>query len=152
MTDASGLSEDIMHRSLGLHALAIVVAALAIGCSFSDSSKSISNSISSPFKSSSESSNGGSDPAPSAYLRDVEASSFAHAGAGGDPQGLLREIGRVALAHGISDWESVPATYLAIGAGLRRAGLDVEAARRQADALFGAGTPEARSVLQGWHA
>jgi hypothetical protein len=131
--------------------IAVAALAAAAGCSFSDSSKSISNSVSSPFESSSKSSNGDSEPAPTAYLRDVEALSFAHADAGGEPQGLLREIGRVALAHGISDWESVPATYLAIGAGLRRAGLDAEAARRQAHALFGAGTPEAQSVLQGWH-
>jgi hypothetical protein len=140
-----------MRRPHRFCALISVAALAAVACSFSDSSKSISNSVSSPFKSSSESSDG-DEPAPSAYLRDVEASSFACASAGGEPEGLLRELGRVALAHGISDWESVPATYLAIGAGLRRAGLDAEGARRLAAALFGADTPEARSVLQGWHA
>jgi hypothetical protein len=140
-----------MRRTRPIHALLALAAVAAAGCSFSDSSKSISNSVSSPFESSSESSDG-DEPAPSAYLRDVEALSFAFAGAGGEPEGLLRELGRVALAHGISDWESVPVTYLAIGAGLRRAGLDAEGARQLADALFGAGTPEARSVLRGWHA
>jgi hypothetical protein len=146
-----------MHRSHGfdvpiaLAALVAAVAAPAVGCSFSDSSKSISNSVSSPFKSSSESS-GGDEPAASAYLRDVEALGFAFAGAGGEPEGLLREVGRVARAHGVSDWESVPATYRAIGAGLRRGGLDAEGARRLADALFGAGTPAAESVLKGWRA
>ena len=146
------MRSDLPRKLAPVLALIVLATLAAAGCSFSDSSKSISNSISSPFKSSSESSNGDSEPAPSAYLRDVEASSFAHAGSGGEPQGLLREIGRVALAHGISDWESVSATYLAIGAGLRRAGLDAEAARRQAEALFGAGTPEAQSVFEGWRA
>ena len=139
-----------MHRARRFHVLIALAALTAAACSFSDSSQSISNSVSSPFESSSKSSDG--DGAPTAYLRDVEALSFAFAGAGAEPEGLLRELGRVALEHGISDWESVPATYLAIGAGLRRAGLDAEGARRLADALFGAGTPEVRSVLQGWHA
>jgi hypothetical protein len=146
-----GREEDTVHRSRGLRALIALAPLAAAGCSFSDSSRSISNSVSSPFESSSKSSDS-DESAPSAYLRDVESLSFAFAGAGGEPQGLLREIGRVALAHGISDWESVPATYAAIGAGLRRAGLDAAGARRLADALFGADTPEARSVLQGWHA
>ena len=140
-----------MRRSHRFHVLIALAALTAAACSFSDSSKSISNSVSSPFKSSSKSSDG-DDPAPTAYLRDVEALSFGFAGSGGEPEGLLRELGRVALAHGISDWESVPATYLAIGAGLKRAGLDAEGARRLADGLFGAGTPEAQSVLQGWQA
>jgi len=141
-----------MHRPRLVSAAAIALAALALGCeSFSDSSKSISNSVSSPFKSSSDSSDD-DEPAPSAYLRDVEALSHAFAGTGGEPHGLLRELGRVALEHGISDWETLPATYLAIGAGLRRAGLDSEGARRLAGELFGAGTPAAESVVQGFQA
>jgi hypothetical protein len=98
--------------------LVVVVAALW-GCSLSVSSKSLSDSISSPFKSSSDSS-GDSQAAYQADVRDYTAS---YIRSGGDFDAFERKIGSVAAQHGITDWELNKGTYLAIGQGLRKAGL-----------------------------
>jgi len=135
---------------------AVSLAALASsGCSISASSESISDSISSPFEWLSDSS-GSSSPdggASFAYLRDVETLSRAFADASGarsDAAGFLRELGRTAEAHGISDWEAYPETFAAIGEGWRRAGLAPDAVERLSAELFGAGSNGAAGVLRAY--
>jgi hypothetical protein len=98
-------------------ALGLVVALSA--CSFSYSSDSLSKSISSPFKSSSDSS-GGSDAAYRSDVRDYTAS---YVRSGGEYQAFESKIGSIAAKHGITDWELNNNTYLAIGEGLRKGGL-----------------------------
>jgi len=98
---------------------AVLVLALS-ACSFSYSSESIGKSISSPFKSSSDSSGTSS----AAYRGDVREYTAAYVRSGGDFQSFERKIGTVAAQHGISDWELNKDTYLAIGQGLRKGGLN----------------------------
>jgi hypothetical protein len=88
------------------------------GCgSLSDSSKSSSNIISSPFTSSS-----GSSSPENAYRADVRDYTAAHVKSGGTTADLRTEIGKLAEKHGISDWEANESTYRGIGEGLGKAG------------------------------
>jgi len=101
--------------------LAVVIGA---GCSFSDSSESISDSISSPFESSSNSSGGGDEG--TAYRSDVVDYTVAYVkadddAAGGSSAGFRNGLGRVATEHAVSNWEEDPSTYAGIGQGLARA-------------------------------
>ena len=88
----------------------------AIGCSFSDSSPSISESISSPFASSSASS-----PSAEAYQNDVADYTYAYVISGGQFGTFMKGLGTVAERHGVSDWEADDATYIGIGQGLGKA-------------------------------
>jgi hypothetical protein len=100
-----------------MHALILSLSALVIGCSFSDSSVSISKSISSPFASSSRSSS-----PEEAYVNDVRDYTSAYMKSGGRPDELRRELSALAEKHGISDWERNKATFRGVGAGLGKAG------------------------------
>ena len=101
-------------------ALALAVSVVAVSaCSFSDSSESISKSVSSPFKSSSDS----SGDSQAAYQEDVRDYTAAYVRSGGQFDAFERKIGSVAAQHGITDWELNQGTYLAIGQGLRKGGL-----------------------------
>lgn len=97
-------------------ALAIVLCAAA-GCgSISASSESISKSISSP----SESLSASSSP-EDRYKAEVRDFTAAHVQQGGSAEVLLREIGKIAQRHGVTNWENDEDTYRAIGAGLAKA-------------------------------
>ena len=98
-------------------ALALFAWVAASGCSFSRSSESISKSISSPFTSSSASSQ--SDE--SKYREEVAeyAAAFVKAG-GGNAESFQKGIAKLAAQHGISDWESNPDTWTQAGRGLAK--------------------------------
>jgi hypothetical protein len=106
---------------------AAACAALTLGCSFSDSSKSISDSISgssNSFSDSSTSSSGDDDQGSAKealYREDVRDFTAAHVRDGGDVAGLQRGLSRIARQHGMNDWEAVDATWTGIGQGLKRA-------------------------------
>ena len=120
----------IRQQLLSLAALAAIVT--LGGCSFSDSSASISgslsDSISSPFKSSSKSSSPGE-----AYRDEVRDFTATYIKSGGDPSSLKSEVGKLAQKNGVTDWERNENTYVGIGAGLGKAGLkpaELEAYKR----------------------
>ena len=96
----------------------LVVLAPVFGCSLSDSSKSSSDIISSPIKSSS----GSSSPSDE-YRQDVRDFTAAYLKSGGDASRLKQEIGTVAEKHGVTDWEHNRSTYTGLGEGLRKTGL-----------------------------
>lgn len=90
----------------------------ATGCSFVASSKSSSDIISSPFKSSSNSA-GGQD---TAYKEQTADYSRAIAEVGGSkPEAFQLGLSDLAARLGISDWESHPATWTSVGRGLGQA-------------------------------
>jgi len=93
--------------------LSLGLALLPACSSFSASSKIVS----SPFVSSSSSSGG-----DQAYREDVRDYTAAHVQSGGTVDELRRQIGELATKHGITDWENNESTFLAIGAGLAKAG------------------------------
>jgi len=105
--------------------MVLIIAVYAAGCSFSASSKGSSNSsgsisdiVSSPFKSSS-----GSSP-EGGYQDEVKDFTASYLKSGGDASKLEQEVGKIAEKRGISDWENDEATYVGIGKGLHKAGLN----------------------------
>ena len=116
----------------GMTALACTALLALSGCqviyasitSPSDWVSGTGKSISGSFEGLSRSSGSGGDSGSNqAYRRDLRAYSAEFAGAGGSSDEFLRGVGRVAESHGVTHWESNPATMLSIGAGLRDAGV-----------------------------
>lgn len=97
-------------------------------CSFSHSSKSSSASsessskiVSSPFTSSSASSSPDKDRQ---YQEDVTDYTYAYVRSStSDYAGFQSGLGEIAAKHGYTNWEAQPSTYVAIGRGLKKAGL-----------------------------
>jgi hypothetical protein len=114
----------------------IVLALFALGgCSFSDSSKSISDSISASSKSISDSSTSSSpsddddsSKKETSYRDDVRGYTAAWVRDGGDVASFQRGLATIARRYGITDWEGAGATWTGVGAGLRAA--DASAAER----------------------
>lgn len=121
----------MLRNFLRLSVLSAVVPLLAcqvIGASITSPFDWVSgtgNSISGSFRNLSRSSGsgGGSESSKIAYRRDVRAFAAQFSQAGGSSDDFLRGIARVAAGHGVSHWEGSPDTLLAIGAGLRDAGV-----------------------------
>jgi hypothetical protein len=101
------------------HVLVLCAAVAISGCgSLSQSSKSISQIISSPITSSSKSSSPGGT-----YRSDVADYTAAYLKSGGDASKLKGEISALAAKNGVSDWEKDDDTFRGMGAGLKQAGL-----------------------------
>ena len=96
--------------------LVVLLALMPLGCSFYYSSES---SIKSSGSSSGSSS--GDEDKKEAYRDDVRDFTAAYAGARQDLDGFERGLGEVARRHGITDWEADATTWVAVGAGLKRA-------------------------------
>ena len=89
------------------------------GCSISYSFGKSSDSVSSISDSSSPS----DDDEKTAYSQDVRELTIAYLQSGEQPDEYMREIGHIAQAHGVTDWERQQTTFVAIGEGLKRAGI-----------------------------
>lgn len=130
--------------------LAGLFAVVSTGCfkslTLQASSESTSDSISSPFKSSSDSSSPDDDVA-----RDVRDATELWAIRGGDVDTLRRNVGRIAREYGVSDWEHHAATYQAIGRGLRRSELEGDALASVKSELAAA-TPQALAWIEAGYA
>ena len=93
--------------------------------SSSKSSAASSRSSSSPFRWSSDSSSPAGNTA-SAYQHDVADYTAKFAGSEGSVQSFQRDLSAIAEGHGVTNWEQDDDTYLAIGAGLAKAGVTGE--------------------------
>jgi hypothetical protein len=139
-----------MQRVDPLRLLALVpFVALASGCSISNSSETISDSLSSPFRWSSDSSTSGGEE--SAYRRDVSHYAASFAREGGDLDAFRTGVRQLAEAHGITNWEEDALTCASIGLGLQLAGLDASRAERFGDALLTA-HPQSLAALRSGYA
>lgn len=135
--------ERMGRRSVNV--VVVLAAALAAsGCSFSYSSKSISDSIAGSSESiskSSESSSPASDSKSSEpealYRDDVRSLTAAYVRDGGDVASFQRGIGAIARQHGISNWEASTATWAGIGEGLRSAAATPQQLDAMSSALAG---------------
>jgi hypothetical protein len=123
-----------MHHRLPLAApLLLACALLASGCqvlvasvtSPSDWVSGTGRSISGSFEglSTSSGSGGGVAQLPDPYRDDVRVYTAAVLRSGAGEPAFSRELGRIALRHGISHWEGHPSTFRGLGAGVRGAGL-----------------------------
>jgi hypothetical protein len=110
------------------------------GCrSFRASSRSFASlasiwSISASFRSSSPGNRANLDQE---YTRHLAAVSATFIDSPAPEAELVRDVTRVAEVHGISDWESVDATWLGIGTGLRHAGMSEPQAVALVARVFG---------------
>lgn len=124
---------------------ALLISALAIGgCSFSYSSKSISDSSTGSSASSSDSSTSSSpssddkaDKKETSYRDDVRGYTAAWVRDGGDVASFQRGLATIAQRYGISDWEATPATWTGVGAGLRAGNASASARTALVDGLAG---------------
>ena len=95
---------------------------LVSACSFSHSS----HSSSSPSRSSSRSSGGGEEEVQQTsnkYQDEIATLATVYVDAQGDARSFHRQISNISGRFGINDWGNNRGTFLAIGRGLRRAGV-----------------------------
>ncbi len=138
----------------------LAVCGLGAGCAFFNSSSTSSESLQSISKSlrfvsnlvqsSSESSSGDDGGVAAAYGRDVRNFTAAFVDSDASRDEFLRNLGRIAEAHGITHWERERETYVAVGAGLRQAGVDRVALRTFQETLAGADPAVVESLLEGY--
>lgn len=118
------------------------IVCLQAGCySLNWSSESSSNSIdwsSNTVSRSSEWSSDSSSPTdeePTAYQNDVRDYTATFAASDGNLNAFQRDVSAIAEGHGITDWEREQETYVAIGRGLARSGVERERYEEIATAL-----------------
>ena len=125
--------------------LFLCLAAAGTGCQMLSDSSASSVSVSSI-----SASLGSSSAAMTGYGANVTSMTVAFVESGATGNHFLRDLGRVAHEHGISDWEAEPDTYLAIGIGLRRGGLDEAGAHAFGHRFFGDDPRASELLLQGY--
>ena len=138
----------------------LAVCGLNAGCVLLNSSSTVSESLSSistsfrsmsnSLESSSNSSSGGDDGVAAAYGRDVRNYTAAFLASEADHEEFLRNLGRIAEEHGITGWEQERGTYVAIGAGLRQAGVNRLELHAFEESLAGADPAVIESLLEGY--
>ena len=94
----------------------VIACAGSLACSFSYSSKGSSDSS----KSSSDSSGSSSGSDSARFQKDVEQYTQSFVEAGGSGDSFFAGLGDLARKRSVSDWESEPGTWEAIGRGLGR--------------------------------
>jgi hypothetical protein len=113
------------------------------------SSESSSKSSKSPFDSSSASSDSsGADS--SEFQHDVKDSTADYVTEGGDLSAFRREIGSNAEHYGVTDWEAHAQTYVAMGRGLKVAGLQPTSAETLAAQITDADQTRLAWILAGY--
>ncbi|MBL1265236.1 putative lipoprotein [Candidatus Methylomicrobium oryzae] len=100
----------------------LIVSFMIAGCSFSDSSKSISDSTSSII--SSPSSISDKEKKYEKNVSDYTAAYVKSSHAEADYSGFLKGLSGIAAEAGIANWDREPITYIAIGKGLKKAGIE----------------------------
>lgn len=104
------------------------LSSLLASCSISYSTGKSSDAISASSDSVSASSGSGDDntaaAAASNYAEDVAAATVRYASRKTESEQFLQTISNIARSHGIVDWEREKITYAAMGAGLKRTGMD----------------------------
>ena len=107
--------------------LVVITLALLAGCSISYSSGKSSDSSTS----SSTSSSGGDESTKAAeevshYMEEISAMTVLSVSQQKDSEEFQRRITDIAISHGITDWEKEDSTFIAMGKGLKRAGVEEE--------------------------
>ncbi|BCX89712.1 hypothetical protein MIN45_P2085 [Methylomarinovum tepidoasis] len=101
-----------------------VLLLLLTACSFSESSKVFSKSVSSPFSWSSDSSSPAKEKKYQEEVADYTSAYVRSTAKETDIERFRKGLAEIAARIGIPDWENHPATFYGIGQGLRKAGLE----------------------------
>jgi hypothetical protein len=110
-------------------AVILALPLIVTGCSFSDSSGSISDSVeslseSSGSVSSSESSKSGREKKYENEVSDYTAAYVKSSHTDADYAGYLKGLSDIAAKRGIVNWDQDLKTYIAIGKGLKKSGIE----------------------------
>ncbi len=127
----------------------------AAGCSFSYSSESSAKSSagsSDGSSASSTSSSPDSDKKKQAYREDVSDFTSSHAKRSPDADTFQLGLARIAERYGITNWEADSTTYVGIGEGLRRAGVDTSGLDTWKSTLSGSDRAKDGFIQQGYDA
>ena len=125
------------------------VAALALVAASSAGCSSISDSISSPFESSSASSRS-LESKESKFRRDVEDYTATYARSDGDLAAFQQGIAGLAASRGVSNWENDPKTYEAVGKGLRKANASPGKVEAYITSIAGSDSSKANAIREGY--
>jgi hypothetical protein len=139
----------VMKRNLVGVAVAAILLAGTTSCSISNSSETLSDSMSSPFDWSSSSSD--SSMGDSAYRQDVSDYTVAFTRDARDYDAFRTGLRQLAETHGITNWEEDAFTCASVGLGLQRADLDRADALHFGEDLLG-GNAAARRELEAGYA
>jgi hypothetical protein len=138
-----------MRRAHVTLAVLSIAAVFALACSISYSVDQSSDSS----KSSSDSSRSSSPENSARFHEDVEQYTAAYVRAGGRDESAFRAgLGDLARKRGVSDWESEPGTWEAIGRGLARATPTEEERRAYQQAWAGDDAARERALDRGYEA
>jgi hypothetical protein len=142
---------------LAFVSLVAFMLAAGVGCSISKSSGSISDSISSPSKSSSRLSRSGDDEAApetpqdtASYQEDVSQLAFTYAKSGGDIGAFRTAVSKLATQRGITNWEVDATTCTAIGSGVAKAGMQEADFAKFSQDLFGEDLTKQAALRDGY--
>jgi hypothetical protein len=129
----------------------VVISIVSIsGCSISASSNGISDSISSPFKWSSDSSKSSSDDNKEAYLGDVRDYTVAYLRSSNDIEAFRKGLASLAAKHGITNWEADQASFSGIGEGLGKAQVSATQAEVFTNSFSGGDVVKAAAIQKGY--
>jgi hypothetical protein len=145
----NSVSSDSLRSAATALALLGVLALGASGCL--DLSRSSASSAS--FASAAISLQSSSDmmfAARQDYREDVRVLALAAVESGAGGEDVLDQVGRIALHHGITDWEADELTYRALGEGLALGGVDRQRARLFAEEVTGGDARALRAVFEGF--
>ncbi|MFK5922501.1 MAG: putative lipoprotein [Verrucomicrobiota bacterium] len=136
-------------RAAALVAL-LASSALTFGCVAAGATSASLGSISS--LSGSSASSAANHHHHSAYYNDVRESTAAAIIAQASTAEVLRSVSRAAKQHGISDWEAEQDSYIALGEGLRQAGLTQDQAQKWISRLSPGNQQNAQLMLKAYQA
>lgn len=131
--------------------LLLMICLAASGCSFSHSSNSSSDSSSSFCNSSSEEEV--SQDKNESYMNEVKIFTDSIVNTNINSDDFMRAISRIAERYGITDWELYKYTYIAIGQGLKHAGIkekDIDTLKIL-EQMTGPGSTMKKYILQGYN-
>lgn len=142
------LDSERFHNCLSV---AILILPLVVsGCSFSHSSESISDSVGSLSDSSSDSSESNKEKKYENEVSDYTMAYVKSTHTSADYNSYLKGLSDIAAKIGINDWEKEPKTYIAIGKGLKKAGLEGVAYETYKKNLAGSDPGKMQNIQKGY--
>jgi hypothetical protein len=144
-------SERYLHNCFS--AVILILPLVVSGCSFSYSSESISDSVGSLSDSSGSSSNSSKSNKEKKYENEVSDYTTAYVKSsqtGADYNSYQKGLSDIAAKAGINNWEQEPKTYIAIGKGLKKAGLEGIAFETYKKNLAGSDPEKMQNIQKGY--
>jgi len=136
------------HHTFFSYLVVISLALFLHGCSFSKSSKGSSKSVSSIVSSPSNSSKTGDK-----YQQEIQdyTQAYVKSSEEADYASFQKGLTGIANSHGVVDWEQDSNTYVAIGKGLKKAGLKGVSYETYKNNLAGSDVTKMTNIQEGYN-